>query len=148
MNHKQKVMIQLESKQDNEAVSQHMLGEWFLKDKAFYIKFAEQSEAGEIRHLLRYEPPELKVTRKGAVDAEQVYRIHERWKGAYSNGMIKLETEAYTHQLSVRDQYGQVILGLPSKLPFSLNWDYELFVGEQSSGRFTLRLLLKEATAS
>jgi len=146
MNYKQKVWIQLESEQDHEAFSQQMLGEWYLKDKAFYIKYEEQTDAGEIRHLLRYEPPELKVTRRGAVDAEQVYRVHERRSGLYSSQMINLETAAHTYQLVIKDAMDHIVLGLPTKLPFSLIWDYELYVGEQSTGRFKLRLLLKEAT--
>ncbi|MEK4248816.1 DUF1934 domain-containing protein [Paenibacillus sp. FSL W7-1287] len=147
MNYKQKIWIQLESEQDNEVVTQQMLGEWYLKDKAFYIKYTEQTDAGEVRHLLRYESNELKVSRKGAVDAEQVYRIHERREGFYSNGMINLETAAYTYQLIIKDAMEHIVLGLPKRLPFSLVWDYELYVGEQSTGRFKLRLLLKEATA-
>lgn len=147
MNYKQNVWIQLESEQDNEVFSQQMLGEWYLKDEAFYIKYAEQTDAGEVRHLLRYEPTELKVTRSGAVDAKQIYRVHERWPGLYSNQMIKLETAAYTYQLVIKDAMDHIVLGLPTMLPFSLIWEYELYVGEQSTGRFKLRLILKEATA-
>lgn len=146
MNHKQHVWIEFESTQDNEKVSQQMTGEWYIKGKAFYITYEEQTEAGTIRHLLRYEPEELKVMRKGALESEQIYRMHERRQGYYDNRIVKLELQAYTHQLSIRDQYDQVVLGLPSRLPFSLIWEYDLFVGEQATGRFKLRLLLKEAT--
>lgn len=146
MNHKQQIWIKLESAQEDETVSQQMSGEWYVKGKAFYITYEEQSEAGAVRHLLRYEPNELKVFRRGAVESEQVFRLHEQRRGYYDNRLIKLEVEAYTHQLAIKDQHDGVVLGLPSRLPFSLYWDYELFVGEQSTGRFKLRLVLREET--
>lgn len=147
MNHKQHVWIEFESTQDNETVSQQMPGEWYIKGKAFYITYEEQSDAGTIKHLLRYEPTELKVMRKGAIESEQIYRVHEMRQGYYDNRIVKLDLQAYTHQLAIRDPFDQIVLGLPSKLPFSLIWEYELYIGEQSTGRFKLRLLLKEATA-
>jgi uncharacterized beta-barrel protein YwiB (DUF1934 family) len=144
MNHKQSVLIQFESAVDNERVSQQLKGEWYIKGKAFYITYEEPSEAGVVRNLLRYEPTELKVIRRGALHSEQLYRTHERLVGYYDNSLVKLELEAYTHQIIIKDQYDGFVLGIPSKLPFSLQWEYDLYTGEQEIGRFKLRILLKE----
>ena len=148
MSYKQKVWIELESKQENEKVSHKMLGEWFVKDKAFYIKYTERTDAGEIRHLLRYQPSELKITRKGAIEAEQVFRVGQRWTGYYDNKMIKIAVEAFTYRLEIMNSSNQALLGLPSTLPFSLVWEYDLFVDDQSTGKFSIRLKLKEVNAS
>lgn len=146
MNHNQYVWIQFESLQDNEVVKEQFPGKWIKKGNAFYITYEQQDESGIIRNRLRYEPGELKVIRNGALQSEQIYRLYEHRRGYFNNGLVKLDLYAYTYQLTIKDLEGKPVIGLPSKLPFLLLWEYELFVGEQSTGRFKLRLLLKEAT--
>jgi len=144
MNDKQSVHIQFESVQDNETLKQQLLGEWYVKGKAIYITYEEQTEMGVVRNILRYDAKELKIMRRGALNSEQIHRAHERLRGYYDNSYIKLETEAYTHKLVIKDQHNGVIVGLPSRLPFSLHWEYDLYSGDQSIGRFKLCLFLKE----
>lgn len=145
MNQKQNIVATFQSWQGEETTLLQYDGELFLKDKSFFIRYVEQTEEGEIRHLLRYQLDELLVTRKGHVQSEQIYRVGEPRSGYYSNQMISLEVSAHTRRLQLLDAESKVMNTLPTQLPFSLEWDYELFVSEQSSGRFTIRLEIQEA---
>src|SRR5690606_18085426 len=145
MDQKQNIIATFRSWQGEETTLLQYDGELFMKDKSFFIRYTEQTEEGEIRHLLRYQLDELLVTRKGQVQSEQIYRVGEPRSGYYSNQMISLEVSAHTRRLQLLDTESNVMNTLPTQLPFSLEWDYELFVNEQSSGRFTIRLEIQEA---
>jgi len=144
MNEKRQVKIKFESKQD-EIVTNNFIGELYVKGQANYIKYIETIEQQEIRHLIRYTPNELKVTRHGIIQSEQTYRLHERRAGSYSNNVIRLQVEAYTKRLVVKDVHNNTILGIPKLLPFHLYFDYDLFVDGQSTGSFEIRLTIEEA---
>lgn len=144
MNHKQNIIVTLQSHQDGERISHTHPGEWFVKGKAFYIRYVEQTELGEVRNLIRYERQLLSHTRKGAVESEQTYVPNDRRMGYYDNKVIKIELEAQTATLSLLDSVKQPIDGLPSQLPFFLEWTYQLFVGEQQAGEFEIRLIIQE----
>ena len=144
MNEKKQVKITLVSKQD-EIVTQFFYGELFIKGQAIYIKYVEMVEQQEIRHLIRYAPNELKITRNGLVQSEQKYRIHERNVGFFDNHMIRIEVETLTKRLVATDWFNNTIIGIPQTLPFHLNFDYDLFVDGQSTGSFQIKLTIEEA---
>lgn len=145
MNQKQNIVATFQSWQDDDTTLLQYDGELFMKEKSFFIRYVEQTEAGEIRHLLRYQPDELLVTRKGQVQSEQIYRVGEPRNGHYNNHIISLEVSAQTTRLQLFNAESKAISTLPERIPFSLEWEYELFVSEQSSGRFTIRLQIEEA---
>lgn len=144
MKDKQTIIATLESIQDNEKTTHQYEGELYLKEKSFYIRYTEQTEAGEVRHFLRYEPNQLTVSRKGSIQSEQLYRVGEVRSGYYDNGVIRLELGALTHKLRILDKASKTIEALPTQFPFSLEWEYELIVEEQSTGRFAIRLYIQE----
>jgi len=145
MNQKQNIVAIFQSWQGEETTRMQYDGELFIKGKSLFIRYVEQTEDGEIRHLLRCQQDELLVTRKGQVQSEQLYRVGEPRNGYYSNQIITLEVSAHTSRLQLFAADGSMLTTLPTQLPFSLEWDYELFVSEQSSGRFTIRLQIQEA---
>ena len=144
MNHKQNVKITLESTQDGESIAFTYSGEWFVKDKSFYIRYAEQTELGEVRNLLRYEPRLLSHSRRGAVESEQIYALAIRRSGYYNNKVVKFELDAHTSKLRLLHSNEQMMDQLPTKLPFTIEWAYDIFVGEQLSGQFANRLIIQE----
>lgn len=144
MNHKQGVTITLESKQDGESITLTYSGEWFIKENSFYIRYAEQTELGEVRNLLRYEHQMLSHSRKGAVNSEQIYALGIRRSGYYDNKVVKFELDAHTSELLLLHNDEVMMDELPTKLPFTLEWTYDLFVGEQLTGQFSNRLIIQE----
>jgi len=144
MNHKQNVTITLGSTQDGESIALTYSGEWFVKEKSFYLRYAEQTELGEVRNLLRYQHGLLSHSRKGAVESEQIYAIGIRRSGYYDNKVVKFELDAHTSELRLLNSDEELIDELPTKLPFTLEWTYDLYVGEQLTGQFSNRLIIQE----
>lgn len=144
MNHKQKIIATLQSFQDGEHTSYQYEGNWYRKEKTVYILYSENMEEGEVRHFLRYSPNELFVSRKGLIDSEQLYCAGEVRSGYYDNGVMRLALAAQTHQLRCIDAQSHDMDTLPEQLPFSLEWEYELLVDDQSTGRFKVRLDIQE----
>lgn len=145
MNDKTSIKLTLVSKQEAEALTQSFMGELYLKGNSIFIKYAEHIEGQEIRHLIRYSPNELKLTRRGLVESEQVYRLHEQTGGYYDNHMVHIKMETVTKQLTATDKEKRIIIGVPTALPFHLNFDYDLFVDGQPAGQFEIRLTIEEA---
>lgn len=143
MNEKKNVKITVVSKQE-EVVTQYFNGELYVKGQVVYIKYVEIIEQQEIRHLIRYTPNEIKITRHGLVQSEQTYRVHERRVGSYDNKMIRLNVEAFTKRLVATDVHNNAIIGMPKALPFHLNFDYDLFVDGQSTGSFSIKITIQE----
>lgn len=138
-----KIVLTLESVQDGERVNETYRGEWFRKAKSVYIRYAEAE--GEVRTLIRYSNGELALTRNGAVKMEQLFVAGQRRQGSYRSAMTSFGLETDTTDLSLtgggseNDEHG-----LPSSLPFSLEWAYGLLVEERLSGRFQIRLHIQE----
>ncbi|MDQ0063860.1 DUF1934 domain-containing protein [Paenibacillus harenae] len=149
-----KVRITLTSAQDGSSFDHSYSGEWFRKERSIYIRYTEAADsddkgAGEVRTLIRYRPEELSILRRGAVESEQLFTAGQRRIGRYRSAAIAFELETDTSKLGLIGAGGSASVdehGLPSQLPFTLEWAYEMRVNEQSSGRFDIRLYIQEDT--
>ena len=151
-----KASITLESRQDEESQTFHYKGEWFRKEHSLFIRYAEQLDSGdggkaEARSLLRYSPGELSITRSGAVDSKQWFVRNQRRRGTFRSEATVFELDTLTTALAAYEEdearlseNGDSEESLPSQLPFIIEWQYELYVEEQLSGRFHIRLLIQE----
>ncbi|RJX37416.1 DUF1934 domain-containing protein [Paenibacillus pinisoli] len=138
-----KAIIILESKADGEKATHRYKGEWFRKEKSLFIRYAEDEAT---RALIRYTPGELLLKRSGAVQSDQLFVSGQSRIGQYRSAVTVFELETRTKSLALQakareDQAGAV---LPTAPPFTLEWRYDLYVSEQLSGRFHIRLHIQE----
>lgn len=142
MNDSGKAIILIESKADGEKTTHRYRGEWFRKERSLFIRYAESEET---RALVRYSPGELFIKRSGGVQSEQHFVPGQTRSGTYRSAITIFELEARTKSLSLQAKApGEAGAALPSKPPFTLDWRYELYVSEQMSGRFHIRLHIQE----
>lgn len=153
MNDSRKVRITLESIQDGSSHIHTYEGEWFRKEKSMFIRYVEPAvegdpKSGEVRTLLKYRQGELSIMRRGVIESEQLFVQGQKRIGRYQSSMTSFVLETETHLLSMQvpsdsDQNSEAIQ-LPVELPFTLEWEYELHVNDQMSGRFHIRLHIQE----
>ncbi|WP_141503580.1 DUF1934 domain-containing protein [Paenibacillus luteus] len=157
MSDSRKVRITLESVQDGSSHLHTYEGEWFRKEKSIFIRYSEPAvegdpSAGEVRTLLKYRIDELSIVRRGVIESEQLFVQGLRRTGRYHSSMTSFELETDTDRLSMQVPDGKggstEAELLPTELPFTLEWKYELHVGEQMSGRFHIRLHIQEELIS
>jgi uncharacterized beta-barrel protein YwiB (DUF1934 family) len=148
-----KVRITLESVQDGSSHTHAYKGDWFRKEKSIFIRYIEpavegDTEAGEIRTLIRFRPEEMSMVRRGAIESEQLFVPGHRRSGHYQSQMTSLSLEAETLRLLLHapgdDGVNKEMGTLPEQLPFTIEWEYELYVDDQMSGRFHIRLHIQE----
>ena len=148
-----KARITLESVQDGRSHIHTYEGEWFRKERSIFIRYIEPAaavdpKAGEVRTLVRYRHGELSIVRRGVIESEQLFVPGLRRTGYYRSPATSFPLETDTVQLSLKAQDYDAASAdagvLPSKLPFTLEWEYEMHVGDQMSGRFHLRLHIQE----
>ncbi|MCR2807775.1 DUF1934 domain-containing protein [Paenibacillus soyae] len=142
MNDSGKAIIMIESKADGEKSTHKHKGEWFRKERSLYIRYAESEST---RAIVRYSPGELFLKRSGGVQSEQLFVPGQTRIGTYRSALTTFELETRTKSLSLQAKArGDAGAALPSMPPFTLDWRYELYVSEQLSGRFHIRLHLQE----
>lgn len=142
MSDRMKVRLKLVSKADGEVRVQTYSGEWFRKDKSIYIRYEEPAQgeaAAAVRTLIRYRSGELSLVRRGGVESEQLFAPQARKRGFYRSPYAAFELETATSRLSLK-QPGAGELPVP---PFTLEWNYKLWVGEQMTGKFEIRLVVE-----
>ncbi|WP_424769103.1 DUF1934 domain-containing protein [Paenibacillus sp. sgz302251] len=148
-----KVRITLESVQDGITQTHAYEGEWFRKARSVFIRYSEPAAegdpmAGEVRTLLRYRPEEMSIVRRGVIESEQLFAVGLRRTGYYRTPMISFSLETDTTQLTLTpdsaEAHAAMDAGLPSQLPFTIEWQYEMHVRDQMSGRFHIRLHIQE----
>jgi Uncharacterized protein conserved in bacteria len=138
--------IRLESVQDGETHIQTLRGDWVRKGRSLFIRYTETADDGgaETRTTIRYAQGELSVTRRGAVESEQRFVPGARTRGAYRSFGAVIELFAETDRLRLLDGGGRMASGIPDRPPLTLEWQYALYVEDQMSGRFHIRLHLRE----
>ncbi|HTG68469.1 MAG TPA: DUF1934 domain-containing protein [Candidatus Udaeobacter sp.] len=150
-----KVRITLESVQDGSLHTHAYEGEWFRKERSIFIRYSEPAvegdpKAGEVRTLVKYRQGELSIVRRGVIESEQLFVPGLRRTGHYRSSMTSFSLETDTLLLSLQvpegDEGSTEAVSLPSQLPFTLEWEYEMHVGDQMSGRFHIRLHIQEET--
>jgi len=144
------VIVELESMQDGELASHTYKGKWFRKERSIYIRYIEQGDsAEEVRTLIKYHPDELSITRRGLVHSEQIFAPGQVRTGTYRTPYMSTQLQTDTDSLSLIETHqtersAKSDDGLPKQLPFTLEWSYELYVQEQKSGKFHIKLHLRE----
>jgi uncharacterized beta-barrel protein YwiB (DUF1934 family) len=117
------VYVTIESKQQGETVKQTLEGMITYKGETLYVRYMEPEEQGmgKTSTTIKFHFDELRVIRRGEVEAEQVFRMGEQMPGAYRIGPMRLAMETKLLELDNR-----LVNGLGT-----LNWRYELHVDGQ-----------------
>ncbi|QHT58870.1 DUF1934 domain-containing protein [Paenibacillus lycopersici] len=148
MNDKAHVSIALESEIDGEEQRTAVEGEWYRKGGAFFLKYAETEGGSEVRTIVRWRDGELSITRRGAVESEQLFTTGVRRSGRYESRHAAFSLETDTSLLQVR--FGDGLNVGPGEerrepeLPLLLEWHYGLLVGGEPIGNFKIRLRAEE----
>ncbi|WP_173275790.1 DUF1934 domain-containing protein [Paenibacillus sp. NEAU-GSW1] len=138
---RRQVSITLESKQGSESTRHTYTGEWFRKERSVYIRYEEGggSEAEAVRTIIRIREGELLITRRGAVDSDQLFlRDGGKQPGQYRSPYTSFQMETLTEKLSVRAGGGRDNSDLTP--PFTIEWKYEIWIDDEITGRFQNRL--------
>jgi len=136
------VAIRLESRQDGERTVTEYRGRLFRKTKAVYLRYVETDEDEASSSVtVRYDGEELRILRQGKVDGEQSFVSGKRRQGSYTTPIGRLRLETETELLRMTGEPG-------GKLPLTLDWSYGLWIEEEWTGRFELRLHIKEVEPS
>ncbi|WP_341280452.1 DUF1934 domain-containing protein [Paenibacillus sp. FSL H8-0537] len=142
MSERMNVSIKLESRQDGAVQVGEHRGELFRKDRSLYIRYEEtvegEANSEPIRSLIRYRQGELLITRRGAVDSEQLFAIGGKRAGRYRSPFTSFQMETETGQLALQAEGAAA--GELAEPPFSIEWKYDLWIDEHLSGRFHIRL--------
>lgn len=135
-----RVLITMNSRQDEESVEQTLAGQVFQKDKSLYIRYEEPGASGGegVRTLLKVTQDELKVIRHGEVESEQSFRKGGSLPGFYRSPYTRFAMVTHTRDLRVRMQG-------PSG---EIHWEYELEVHDVISSHFAVSLTIQEEVNS
>lgn len=120
LNDMRPVHVTIESKQQDETVKQTLDGMITYKGDTLYVRYMEPEEQGmgKTSTTIKFSFEELRVIRRGEVEAEQVFRMGEQMPGAYRIGPMRLAMETKLLELDNRLANG---IGV-------LSWRYELHV--------------------
>ncbi|ANY66376.1 hypothetical protein BBD42_07820 [Paenibacillus sp. BIHB 4019] len=145
MSDRMNVSIKLESRQDGAVQVGEHRGELFRKDRSLYIRYEEpiegEANAEPIRSLIRYRQGELLITRRGAVESEQLFAVGGKRAGRYRSPFMNFQMETETKQLVLHADGAAA--GELAEPPFSIEWKYDLWIDEHLSGRFHIRLYIQ-----
>ncbi len=132
-----KVRIRIEAehgKQGGRIVAE-ATGERFVKGDACYIRYKEPDpEMGDTTVTLRIDAQELRIVRHGDVRSEQRFARGVVTAGYMETAHGKLPLEMRTRRLINRTNAG---IG-------TMEWRYELYVGGDYAGMYTLKASLRE----
>lgn len=142
------VRIVLESLQDGVSHKSIYSGELFRKERSFFIRYSEQAAegdpiVGEVRTLIRYGSGEMSINRRGAIESRQLFSLGGKRAGHFHSAMTSfaMEIETTLLELTVDSELSEQ---LPEGPPFTLEWKYTLYVNDEMSGRFHVRLHIQE----
>lgn len=130
-----RVRIELRGGPDGAIAYKGML---YARGGVLYIKYEEDDESrGRCRVTLKWDGSSLTLLRHGEVQGEQIFRLGRRTAGWHATpaGKLRLETETRALRHTAAEAGG---------LPFTIEWQYELWVNEYRADRFDLRLRVEE----
>ncbi|CAM3115035.1 DUF1934 domain-containing protein [Paenibacillus sediminis] len=140
------VKIRLISRQDGEEVTQELTGEAFIKGNSVYIRYEEsdinpegdKTDRPVTRTTVKIGTQQLKIMRHGAVQSEQSFELDRRLPGFYRSPYTQFQMSAHTRKLEVEmnGHVGQV------------NWEYDMYVLDELTGRFAISILIQEEPKS
>ncbi|WP_405081349.1 DUF1934 domain-containing protein [Paenibacillus chitinolyticus] len=135
MSNKKNVRIRITSVAGQESIIQEASGELYIREGKVYVLYQETSEEmGSTSTMVKAGPEELKITRKGQVGSEQTFVAGHSRTGWYRmpEGSIPMETRTRTYVRNLQDGIGVI------------DWSYDLYVGEEHAGLYTLSLTIQE----
>jgi len=138
---KHRVRIRIVSDQEQEQTIQEFRGERIDKDSQVYIRYEENltdtpltGEAAKTMTTLKLGIDVIKLIRHGAVQSEQSFQMGKKLPGFYRSPFVQLQLSQMTSRLRIdlQDVAGTV------------EWEYELFAHEESTGQFKVSLTIQE----
>ncbi|WP_246027966.1 DUF1934 domain-containing protein [Paenibacillus xylaniclasticus] len=144
------VQLTLTSEIDGDRQEHQFRGEWFRKGRTVYVRYTENDDnAGEVRTVVRWREGELHVTRRGIVESEQTFVAGVRRTGKYISPFARFHMVTDTSLLWMQcgdwKQKGQQHEpasddNLLPVLPMLLEWHYKMYVDEELTGQFKIKL--------
>lgn len=151
------VLITIDSRQDDERVTQRVEGELYRKGSYFYIRYIEtepqpervkrrsdsSADASRTQVTLKVSENLIKLTRRGQVESEQSFSLGARQNGYYRSSAIRFLLTTVTSKLSWDEPW-------PFEGPLQFDelriaWSYQLYIEERCTGKFNIRLRITPA---
>ncbi|QKS43603.1 DUF1934 domain-containing protein [Paenibacillus cellulosilyticus] len=152
MTDKANVQLTLTSEIEGEVQEHTFTGEWYRKGRTVYVRYTETDESsGEVRTVIRWRDGQLHIARRGVVDSEQNFVAGSKQAGEYKSPFARFKMVTDTsllwmqcgdlvqrgdHMQAETDGDGEL---LPT-LPMLLEWHYNMYVDEELTGEFKIKL--------
>ncbi|WP_317972658.1 DUF1934 domain-containing protein [Paenibacillus sp. CCS19] len=147
---KANVRLTLTSEIEGELQEHQFTGEWFRKGRAVYVRYTETDDSsGEVRTVIRWRDGQLHIARRGVVESEQNFIAGARQAGEYKSPFARFKMVTDTSLLWMQcgdlvqrgDLQPQAEDGeLLPMLPMLLEWHYNMYVDEELTGQFKIKL--------
>jgi uncharacterized beta-barrel protein YwiB (DUF1934 family) len=132
-----KVNIRIVSRAGDETIEQQIEGSLYIKNGHAYIRYEEPFERmGRTVTLVKIDPGEIKIIRRGDIASEQLFAIGLRTSGVYETPQSVLQLSMFTHRIDARLQSG---IG-------AVEWSYDLYVAGELAGTYALQIEIQEAS--
>ncbi|MDP5274668.1 DUF1934 domain-containing protein [Chengkuizengella axinellae] len=136
MSENKKVSMHIESISEEQQIIQNVIAEYFYKGDAVYYRYEEPDHnMGRITTTLKIKGNEIKVVRHGDIQSEQLFQLDSLQPGYYhtASGKMNISNKAKEIKIDLDPQgYGQI------------SWSYELFLNDEHSGDFALKIQIQE----
>jgi uncharacterized beta-barrel protein YwiB (DUF1934 family) len=135
MTEKRNVQLQITSRSEGQIIEQTFKAELYVKGDKGYYRYNETDEnMGRTITTLKVEPRQIRIIRHGDIQSEQTFALQSHKTFYYQTPQGRLELTTYTHEINVNltDQVGKI------------SWSYDLFVGSELSGTYSLTVEISE----
>lgn len=143
MSKKHPVRVRLSSHQDQGQTVQEYRGEHIDKGSSIYIRYEESGEGlpqaadrDKTMTTVKIDRDHdiIKIIRHGAVQSEQAFQLGRRLPGFYRSPYVSTQlSQETTHMHIDMQEVGGMV-----------EWSYELFAHEESTGEFKISLTIQE----
>lgn len=137
------VSVSLESLQDGQKNVMNAAGEVIARGPLLYIRYEEaepgpRGEAVSVRTTIKISGSELKLIRHGSIESEQSFALGRRLPGFYRSPYAQFNLSTDTRKLDI----------VREGRSLKLSWEYDMYVYEELSGQFAIRLYIQEEPQS
>ncbi|OPA73548.1 hypothetical protein BVG16_28385 [Paenibacillus selenitireducens] len=141
MSKKHPVRVRLVSHQDQGQTVQEYSGERIDKGSSIYIRYEESGEGlpqgtdkDKTITTVKIEREIIKIIRHGTVQSEQSFQLGRRLPGFYRSPYVNTQLSQETTHMHMDMQEVEGIV----------EWSYELFAYDESTGQFKISLTIQE----
>ncbi|MCM3342209.1 DUF1934 domain-containing protein [Paenibacillus sp. MER TA 81-3] len=151
------VRIVIDSRQDDERVTQEVTGELYRKGSHFYVRYIEpinhpdgqndgdsdMSASSPTQVMIKISKRQIKLMRRGQVESEQTFSYLEKQGGYYRSQALRFPMTTYTTLMEWNNPWP-----FEGPLQFDqlmLTWAYQLYIEEQCTGQFEIKLKMTPA---